>query len=358
MVTKIKTVLILTETDIEYDNRVKKQLLLCKQRGHKALTIEIKNVLKPSFSMKLSKILAILDKDGINKIKNILKENSASMPILNHKIEFPFKHLEKFIHDGIATIQNIKPDFIIANDLIAGVIAMTYNKLYATPYWYDSHELQVFRNYKNSWLRALTTYHYEKQVMKNAKKVSTVSSPIKLYYENLYNRKVEVYENNFFQNKSINKLSYESQKDNVLVYFGHINKGRGIKYWDKIAQTINAKKILIFSSSDSRNHTRIIKHVKTPVKFMKPFTNIDNELVRVLQPYNVYGLCLIEPVCLSYKNALPNKFFEYKTLGILPIVIKKTYLETVVQKDKRGAIFDTTSSHLSTKYCSIYNISG
>lgn len=246
---------------------------------------------------------------------------------------------------ALKKIKNYSPDFIIANDLIAGAIAYEYNKKYKTPYWYDSHEFQMFRNYRNSWMRALITFYYEKKVVNNAKKISVVSAPIGEYYEFLYNKDPLIFVNNFFKFSPSQKITYNDKKENVLVYFGHLNSGRGIDLWDEVAQAMNAKKIIVFSATK-----KYLMNLKTPLEFPEPFSDIDDNSLKYLSRYNCYGLCLIEPICISYKLALPNKFFEYKSLGIIPIVMESTYLAEIVKKEKLGYVYSKDLALLANYY--------
>ena len=340
----MKKVLIITENPIDFDNRIKAQINFLKNKGYDVSTLVLNQEITPFFSFNIIQAFKKIFHFGFFKILNILIKNKTSLPffIIRHHFKTPFRHLEKFCKNGIERIAVLNPDFIIANDLVPGVLAYNYKRIKGIPYWYDSHEFQIFRNYKNSWIRALVSYYYEKKVVLEAKRVSTVSNPISEYYKELYGRNPYVFNNNFFEKKVSRNVKYENDKKNVLVYFGCLNKGRGIKYWPNILKLINAEKILVFSNTP--NDFYFDKNLR--VEFRHPFKSIGDHLIIQLNKYNCYGLCLIEDICLSYKYSLPNKYFEYKALGIKPIVMKGTYLDGIVHHENSGFIYNRENNKL------------
>ena len=57
------------------------------------------------------------------------------------------------------------------------------------------------------------------------------------------------------------------------------------------------------------------------------------------------GLVLIEPICLSYRLTLPNKLFEYLSVGLPVIASDLPAIAAVVRDTGAGVIVDPADRH-------------
>jgi len=340
MYMKGKTIVHIGDHDLKSDNRVRFQMscidlsnnsyAYCRECYNQNSMMD-----KYYFSFLLFLILTSLK--GIFKIKKLYGINSKhrlKLKFLNYNTLLTYKYFFKNTTQILNLIVGRRPDLIIANDLSCGLIAAYCYKKFNIPYYYDSHEFQIYRNYKNSLVKCLLVAGLEDTVVKNASKYSTVSEKIRRYYKYLYNKKGEIVVNNFYPSRDFTRVNtYHSEKKYNIAYFGYIGSGRGLKYLKYFQQADFIDKIFIYS--DLNYNTSLRSEVSL---LSKTIFNPYPQQLNSIQIENALGFCMIEPMVLSYKFALPGKFFQYLLCGFPIIALEGTYLAEIVSKFKVGIV--------------------
>ena len=334
-----KNIIHIGDHNLDFDIRVKAQIaslgnsdsnFYCREKQRPNFFID-----KYYFSFLLFLVKASLT--GLFKIKKIYiiyKKHKLTFPIVNYNVFFVYKYFFKNTIKILNSIKENKPDVVIANDLACGLIAAYCKKKFNIPYYYDSHEFQIFRNYRNSFLKCILVSGLEHIVINNSLKYCVVNKKIGFYYKYLYQKKGSVVVNNFYASRKFFKQDDFNLKERFnIVYFGYIRSGRGLEYLEYFQQLDQIDKIFIYTDLGQQNHlTDKLKILPKVICAAYPRSLIQLQLGQAL------GLCLIENVALSYTFSLPNKFFQYLACGIPIITISNTYLAEIVTKFKIGVV--------------------
>jgi glycosyltransferase involved in cell wall biosynthesis len=228
-------------------------------------------------------------------------------------------------------------EVIYANDLFCGLLGMfvkTYKKnIY---FIYDAHEVEFNRNReKNGLMRILYEIYLEKRIVTIADKIIVVNKPIKKLYENIYDikeDKINIVNNNHF------KYHYGFYKKNFkygnigILYIGKGVKGRLL---EKLGYEADKMNIPIYSFFLGN-----IPDVAKKYKWYIGIKEYENKVKEIIKENTLLMWCVNEANCLSYKLALPNKFFQAIAFGMPVIAYKGTYLAEIVKKFNLGYIYE------------------
>lgn len=126
----------------------------------------------------------------------------------------------------------------------------------------------------------------------------------------------------------------------ILIYQGMILKGRGLKL--AINAVSKMENVHLFIVGGGEYYQDLAKYVmenylqkKVTFTGRVPYAR----LLEITSSADV-GLCLFEPVSISYEYALPNKLFEYIMAGIPTIATDLPQIRTIIMKEKIGLIVD------------------
>ncbi|WP_457563195.1 hypothetical protein [Caminibacter pacificus] len=229
---------------------------------------------------------------------------------------------------------------IFANDLNCGIVGKVL-KTEKNVFIYDSHEIQFHRNRKNSFFRSLFDYSIEKEIVKKADEIRVVNVPIKKLYEDIYNinsSKIKVVNNNHF------KCYYGFYKQNFnyaeigILYIGGGIKGRMLEKLAKEAKSLDIDVFAFFINE--------IPQLAYDYKWYVGKKDYIEEVKELIKNKTLLMWCVNDTSCLSYKLALPNKFFQAVALGIPVIVYEGTYLADIVKKYDIGYIYKNNLSDI------------
>lgn len=124
----------------------------------------------------------------------------------------------------------------------------------------------------------------------------------------------------------------------ILVYQGMILKGRGLK--ESIDAVNKMEKVHLFIIGTGEYYQEIANYAiqegaskKVTFTGRVPYAR----LLEITASADV-GLCLFEPVSLSYEYALPNKLFEYIMAGIATLATDLPQIRKIVNKEKIGLL--------------------
>jgi glycosyltransferase involved in cell wall biosynthesis len=108
-----------------------------------------------------------------------------------------------------------------------------------------------------------------------------------------------------------------SPASTLFVYVGQLGAGRGIQLVvDAFSSPQGQDHVVFIGDGPLRDTVEVASGRSARVHLMNPVKYPD--LVGFISSAD-YGLCIIEPVSLSYRHALPNKLFEFAFAG-LPVV--------------------------------------
>ena len=223
-----------------------------------------------------------------------------------------------FYRLGVGAVRALRPALLHCNDWNTMWVGVAAKAVWRTPVVYDAHELWPDRNGRwesRPWLLAC-----EALFTRVADEVVTTSPG----YADELRRRYRVRRPTVIRNVPAGPAP--GRRDGpageaVLAYVGGLLPGRGLELAiEALARTPGARLELIGPGAAGyvaalAEHAR--RHgVRDRVEF--PGAVAPGRVVERLAGADV-GLCLIEPICLSYELTLPNKLFEYAAAG-LPIL--------------------------------------
>lgn len=234
-----------------------------------------------------------------------------------------------------------------ANDLRCLIFAMGLRS--GAPILYDSHEFNPFRNRRRmSWLRILANCGYEAVGVTRSRCVATVAEPIARAFSTLYGRDgTMLIENRYFPT-TVTPVAVASQPvvplQTTLLYFGALASGRALLLFNEVAKEQGVSGIaVIYDSSDEG--ARQLRPLLTAITVIEQQPQTPPAIPREATTGALaYSWCALEDVGLSYRYALPNKFFQSLALELPIIAAEGTYLAKLVRKHGLGLVIDLSSS--------------
>lgn len=141
--------------------------------------------------------------------------------------------------------------------------------------------------------------------------------------------------NNLLRNKA--KLEEDVL---ILIYQGMILKGRGLKQSIDAVKKMDKVHLFVVGAGEYYNEIanyaiQVGANKKVTFTGRVPYAR----LLEITASADV-GLCLFEPVSLSYEYALPNKLFEYIMAGIPTLATNLPQMRKIINKEKVGLLVD------------------
>jgi glycosyltransferase involved in cell wall biosynthesis len=266
---------------------------------------------------------------------------------------------------------NIRYDYIYANDLPCLKPAVALKKRMNAKLIYDSHEiynetLNQFFPSKPSFFKkplfnlSLSLMRFlgereERYLLKSVDNFITVGEGLKMYFSKKYGYEdIKVVMNcpplSFTTKKVVNlqKLLKINPEQFIVLYQGVLNQGRGLEILIRSFTDINKNIVLVILGSGPlleylRNLTNTLG-LHNQVYFHKRVS--PSELVEYTKGANV-GISLLEDLNLSKKYAAPNKLFEYLHAEV-PVICNAAFeTESVFRKFKIGKLIKENCSDLA-----------
>jgi len=327
-------ILHLTHTDIEYDNRIIKQI----------------SVLSSNKAYNVAGYGYALTKNRLLKSKT-----SSSYQIKSYKYFGFLNYLPRIIQHAFVLIDiNIKhvingflfrPNCVHCHDtmvLLAGVIL---KMICGSKLIYDAHELESQKNGQSKILSKLT-YLIEVISWRFVDFFITVSPSIIEWYESKLGEKPNeiilnspVYNENEKKNSSneryLNEIYGIAESDKIFLYLGIIGKGRGIEMYLNIFESEGVSSHIVFMGygdlvDDVISRSKLCKRIHFHPR-------IEHERVVEVSQSAAVGLAVIENISLSDYYCLPNKIFEYAFAGIPVLASDFPDMKYMIEKYKLGA---------------------
>lgn len=225
---------------------------------------------------------------------------------------------------------------------------------------YDSHELWIHRNRvgREAWIEKRLDSIAEKHLIGFSDRVITVCDSIGDWLSGAYpdiSKPVIVRNMPYSVNAEINsavtikdRLGIAGDKF-VLIYTGKITPGRGIELGVKALAKVANSHLVLLGYGDG-TYVDSIKQavqdlgVSTQVTFCDAVAH--DEVVDFVRGADLALVC-IEPVCLSYEYALPNKLFESIQAGVPVLGSGLVEIEKIVKAYDIGICFDNENDMIS-----------
>lgn len=233
-----------------------------------------------------------------------------------------------------ATLRSVRT--IHAHDLFCGIVGARLAASLGAELVYDAHEVEFHRNRTNSLLRTSFDVVAERRVVALAREVRVVNAPIASLYESLYRippGRVRVVLNDHFPECRSATAVEELAADRIaIVYVGAGTRGRQL---DRLAQEAARLRVPVHAFFLGEvPEIAILSHWEIGAP------EYQQDLLALTSRYRCAMWCCVDDVCLSYRLALPNKFFQALAIGIPVIAADGTYLAELVREQQLGLVFD------------------
>ena len=322
----------LTDEDIKYDKRIQNQYLNIEEDNVDIIKCKINKEFK---NFDFFDFFKALNKKNIKKFRCL--KNKYDIVIIGF-LDGLKNILLKNINAKKLAEKLYKKNFnmLYANDLFCGLVGMYLKKNRKDLYFiYDSHEIQFNRNrQKNGFFRILYEMYLEEKIVKTADEIRVVNQPIRDLYLNIYNiseDKIKVVNNNHFECYCDFYKKNFNYGDIGILYIGGGVKGRLLEVLAKEANKFNIPVYSFFLNK--------IPEIAKQYNWYIGDKNYTNEVLNLIKNKTLIMWCVNDVSCLSYKLALPNKFFQAVAFGMPVIAYEGTYLAEIVKKYNIGYIF-------------------
>lgn len=189
---------------------------------------------------------------------------------------------------------------------------------------YDTHELET-ETVGSTGLRRLAARMLETCLIRWVDHVIVVSESIADWYRNAYGLPVSVVRNlpDIAGQRTLGPVPLKetlglAAADVLFLYHGLLSRGRGIDLLLRVFKRANPDRHIAFMGYGELYGVVVDAARGCPRIHMVPVVRPD-EILSHAQGADV-GLCLIEPLCLSYRYCLPNKLFESIAAGV-PVAV-------------------------------------
>lgn len=293
-----------------------------------------------------------LHNEGLSEVEKVQgvalrRINLISRPWSKLKVFQIFKYFEFMVR---AVFLFRKTDIVHCNDLSALPIGLLIKLIGKNKkVVYDCHEYETETNGLKG-LDKLIKKILEKNLIRFADKVITVSDSIADEYSRLYNilkphlvLNCPAYHEQEKCNLFREKFGIRSDQS-IFLYQGSLSKGRGIEILLEAFSDLESDKNVLVCMGYGPLESLIQKKAEQQVTvFFHPAVSPD-----ILLNYTSsadYGVSFIEDTCLSYRYCLPNKMFEYLMAG-LPVLTSNLHeMEKLVNDEEVGIVASSNTVH-------------
>lgn len=333
-------VLIVTDEDIAGDLRVLNQLAALMTLSAQITVYRV----EPSHITDESLKKTILD-----KLKQSALKQSYLFPrffglIRKYATNLPWRQKAKQgicnDHDYLVSTKIDTHDYslVVCNNLIA---INAVQRVSGVQYVYDMHEFELFRNRKKpSVQRSFYNFLTEREILHSLQHVIAISEQHRRFLIEVYqipkSHVTCIYNQNFEHVSKVDNSSAKEQE--LLVYIGNVNKNRGLH--DIIRLSYKHHVLVIACTYDNNSLLYLQEHACSGHLVLFKGLDYHEFLQQQLANYQkAYFLILINPESLSYRYALPNKFFQAQALGLPIIAYDHTYLAQLIKNYRCGLIY-------------------
>jgi glycosyltransferase involved in cell wall biosynthesis len=231
----------------------------------------------------------------------------------------------------------IRPNIVHCHDYNTLFLGIYCKKKFKSKVIYDCHEYFQDLAYLHRYpliIRRLIARFEKTTIRKYVDKMVVVSPGIAELYQKFITSKIHIIRNipDYLESdydstvpKDIKKFLDIQQLNErkLLLYLGtNTQKGRGMDFaFDLLKELPDEFGMVSFGATslkeiDFLTEKALLKGISYRYS---PFLSLSINQLRYISKYFYMGLSLIEPIYISYKFSLPNKFFEYLSMG-LPVL--------------------------------------
>jgi glycosyltransferase involved in cell wall biosynthesis len=234
------------------------------------------------------------------------------------------------------------------NTLLPAVMAARKTNAHVV---YDSHELYVQRNARESVLHRLMWAWLESHLIGQASRVITVSDSIADVLSGRYDIKKPVVVRNvqeyrpFQQSTRLRDLPELRDVDSrtcIPIYAGRITHGRGLKMLVRASVHLEGVMIVLMGGGNVEYR----EHLKAKIEAFRVqhkvilLPAVESDVVHEYLCSADMGLMPTENVCLSYRLGAGNKLFHYLMAGLPVLVSDQPEKRQIVEEYDVGRVFD------------------
>lgn len=274
------------------------------------------------------------DKNEIWRLTN-RKKNQNSFEKLFFMLKF---YLDVIISSNGLRVQTINIHSLSLLPL--GFILKVLNNSYLI---YDTHELETETHQLKGFRKKLSKL-MESCLINYVDGCVFVNKSIEIWYKEQYGPKIKkscVIENtpNFFkiEDNDLFREKFKIKKNTkIFLYQGSLSHGRGVEQMISFFKHTEKNICLVLMGfgplvelcqAASIESNRIFYHKAVDPTILNKYTTSAD-----------FGINLIDPICLSYKLCLPNKFFEYIFSGLPVISSDLTEVQNIFKNYNLGVI--------------------
>ena len=265
---------------------------------------------------------------GQNPVEHIIQSDGI------HRIihRFPLQHGKRrfltMMRGFYNTLKTIEADIYHAHDLDTLIPTSLVASQKGATLIYDSHELYTESvHVAHRWLTKLLWRSIELIFISKADEIITVCDGIAGELKERYRLEKNIHViRNFSDPPVLNNATvphgfdtFVQNHPNTLLYQGYIHRGRGLNEALEALAGMPTWGLVLCGEGNYRSTLEkkaIELHVDEQVLFLG---QLDHDQLFEVSKRCDLGLCMIEPVSLSYYYALPNKLVEYVQAGI-PVI--------------------------------------
>ena len=261
-----------------------------------------------------------------------------------HHISLPqkgiFKYL-KFYHETKKVLAKINPKHIIAGDLYSLPAAASFKDALLV---YDSREIFTqLAGLLNKPLRQAFWSCIEKKYINKTQSILVTAEGDGIILKKIY-RNINIF--NIYNFPSIKmkpkrdvslreKLNL-SVNIKIFLYQGALHKGRGIKAMIQLLEDFPNSHAVIIGDGPYRNELQSFSEKMNLNKRIHFLGRVPYMKMLELTAGADVGFALIRPISQSYKQALPNKIFEYALANIPVIASNLPEMQSFIKKFQIG----------------------
>lgn len=227
-----------------------------------------------------------------------------------------------------------KFDAVLSNDLDTLLASFTISQIRNKGCIYDSHEyFTEVPELVNRIFQKKVWELIERSILPKVNYCYTVSQPIADEYSLKYGNSFEV-----VRNLPTKKQKQQLDKNNVLIYQGALNLGRGIELMIETIKYIENYELWVVGTGDVVNKLKelvVSMHLVDRVKFLG---RIEPNKLHHITIKAKLGLSFEEDLGKNYRYALPNKLFDYIQARVPVLVSGLPEMKKVVDTYKVGEV--------------------
>lgn len=251
----------------------------------------------------------------------------------------------------------IKPSYISCHNLALLPLCVVIKFLTGAKLFYEPHELETERTGMSVKLKKISRI-IEKFFIRFSDKTVTVCEPITSFYKSKYKLKNEniLTIRNMPVNPKIGVKFHKTEKlreefkipeeSVIYIYQGLIDKFRGIhNYLITFSKLTEKHQLVLMGYGDEEDFVK---------QYSKQYSNIHfkeavpvNEIIEYTSSADVGLFVIPGNLSLSYRFALPNKFYEYAIAGLHICVSENfEYLSEIIKNQSLGSVIGKDESSL------------